>query len=93
MVGHELEPLRGRPLRRAAVAIVLRSIGPCTPSQVTREIEASGHTIANRSPVKAVADAMAYEVGRGWLRRVEKGLYGQGNISSGSRRRILALFS
>lgn len=92
MIGHEFEPLRGRPLRRAAVAVVLRSIGPCTPTQVARAIEASGHIIANRYPVKAVADAMAYEVSRGWLCRVEKGLYRQGTISSGSRRRILALF-
>ena len=93
VIGHEVEPLRGRPLRRAAIAVVLRSHGPCTPSQVTRAIETSGYSIANRYPVKAVADAMAYEVGRGWLRRVGKGLYRQGNISSGSRRRILALFS
>ena len=72
--------------------MVIRARRPCSPAEVTRIIEAWGHTVAGAKPSKAVADAMAYEVERGWLRRVARGRYLVGRFSTSSRRRILELF-
>jgi hypothetical protein len=72
--------------------VVIRAPRPCSPAEVTRIIEAWGYTVAGAKPNKAVADAMAYEVERGWLRRVRRGRYQMGRFSTSSRRRILALF-
>lgn len=55
-------------------------------------IEAWGYAIGGTRPGKAVADAMAHEVDRGWLRRVGRGQYVLGAVSRASRYRILALF-
>lgn len=79
-------------MRRAAIAIVLRVNGPCSPVQETGAIQTLGYTIAIQYPMKAVADAMAYEVDRGWMQRVGKGLYVRGGTSIGREYRILALF-
>lgn len=89
--GTELEPLRGRPLRRAAVAVLLRTGRPCSPAEVLGVIQSWGYRVGSAKPGKAVADALAYEVERGWLRRTGRGRYQVARISRGSRYRILAV--
>jgi predicted transcriptional regulator of viral defense system len=59
---------------------------------VVTALEAWGFVVDSPRPAKAVADAMAYEVGRGWLRRVGRGRYRVGEISRGSQYRILSDF-
>jgi len=86
--GAEHRGLRGRPLRRAAVAVLLRTGRPCSPAEVLTAIESWGYTVASTRPGKAVADALAYEADRGWLQRVERGRYRVGRISRASRYRI-----
>jgi hypothetical protein len=91
-LGDDPTLLRGRPLRRAAVAVLLRTARPCSPAEVLQAIESWGYAVASTRPGKAVADALAYEVDRGWLRRVGRGLYQVDRLSQGSRYRILADF-
>ena len=90
--GAEGQPLRGRPLRRAALAVLLLSGRPCAISEVEKTIEVWGYQIGGPKPRKALADALAYEADRGWAHRVARGRYGTGHISVGSRYRILAFF-
>jgi hypothetical protein len=70
----------------------MRSWYPCSVSVVLDVLGQWGYEVGTDNPGKAVADALAYEVDRGWLRRVRRGLYAEGTVSAGSRRRILSLF-
>ena len=86
------DPLRGRPLRRAVCAVIMRSWYPCSVSIVLDVLDQWGYEVGTDNPSKAVADALAFEVDRRWLRRVERGWYAEGIVSRGSRHRILSLF-
>jgi hypothetical protein len=72
--------------------VIMRSWYPCSVSDVVEVLGQWGYEVGGRHPNKAVADALAYEVGRGWLRRVRRGWYAEGTVSAGSRYRILSLF-
>jgi hypothetical protein len=74
------------------MAVLLRTGRPCSPAEVLGAIESWGYQVGSTTPGKAVADALAYEVGRGRLRRVGRGRYRVGRISRGSRYRILTAF-
>lgn len=88
-VAGQPDPLRGRPLRRAALAILIRAGCPLEVGDVLAAIEARGRRVASSYPRKAVADALAYEHDRGWAVRVRRGTYAVGSISKTSRWRIL----
>lgn len=81
--------LRGRPLRRAALAVLLQSGRPLAVGEVLAVLEARGRQVDAPYPRKALADALAYEHDRGWARRVRRGVYAPGTISRTSRWRIL----
>jgi hypothetical protein len=85
----EIPGLRGRPLRRAALAVLLRAGRPLAVGDVLAAIEGGGRRVGSSYPRKAVADALAYEHDRGWAVRVGRGTYGVGRISATSRWRIL----
>jgi hypothetical protein len=70
----------------------MRSWYPCSVSIVLDVLDQWGYEVGSGNPGKAVADALAYEVDRGWLRRVRRGWYAEGTVSPGSRHRILSLF-
>lgn len=82
-------PLRGRPLRRAALATLLAAGRPLDVGEVLAAIEARGFAVAAAYPRKAVADALGYEHDRGWAVRVRRGTYAVGRISRTSRWRVL----
>lgn len=83
------DPLRGRPLRRAALATLLRAGRPLAVGEVLAAIEARGLRVGSTYPRKAVADALAYEHDRGWAVRVRRGTYAVGTISRTSQWRVL----
>ncbi len=70
----------------------MRSWYPCSVSIVLEVLDEWGYEVGTDNPGKAVADALAFEVDRGWLRRVKRGWYTEGAVSPGSRHRILTLF-
>lgn len=88
--GPHPQGLRGRPLRRAALAVLLRAGGAVSITGVLEAIEAGGGRVGAAYPRKAVADALAYEHDRGWAVRVGRGVYRAGTISRSSQRRVLA---
>lgn len=81
--------LRGRPLRRAALAALLRAGRPLSVGEVLAAIEAGGDTVAGADPRKALADALAHEHDRGWAHRVARGTYRVGTITRSTRWRLL----
>lgn len=88
-VVHDPSLLRGRSLRRAALAVLLRAGRPLQVGEVLTAIEAWGRRVDAEYPRKALADALAYEHDRGWARRVRRGTYAVGTISKTSRWRVL----
>jgi hypothetical protein len=45
------------------------------PKEVLIELEANGHHVLGPQPLQTVADALAYEVRRGWLTKPRRGQY------------------
>ena len=68
-------PLRGRALRRTALGVLARR-GPMELPDLHAALHLAGYRVAGKHPVKALADAMRYEVGAGHARRVRRGTYG-----------------
>jgi hypothetical protein len=67
--------LRGRSLRRAALAMLARR-GPMELPDLHAALHLAGYQIASAHPVKALADAMRHEVAEGHASRVRRGTYG-----------------
>jgi hypothetical protein len=82
-------PLRGRPLRRAAVVVLLRAHQPLTVGAIQATIERDGRLVAGPAAGKRLADALGYEARRGWVVRVERGTYAVGRVSRSSQWRLL----
>ena len=73
-VGPNATRLVGRPLRSACLAL-FRRYGQLRLDQLHTLIHLHGYLIASDHPVKALADAMAYELRKGRLRRPARGVY------------------
>jgi hypothetical protein len=70
----ETRPLTGRALRSTCLAIIRRH-GSVRLDDLHRLLHLYGYAVASPTPVKALADAMGYEVARGRLRRPERAVY------------------
>ncbi|HEX4081764.1 MAG TPA: hypothetical protein VHX40_02285 [Acidimicrobiales bacterium] len=82
-------PLRGRGLRRAVMAVLLRAGRPLTIGEILVAVEHGGRTVDGGYPRKRLADALGYEARRGWVVRVERGTYAVGRVSRTSKWRLL----
>ena len=86
--------IRGLRLRELLVLILVRHGGPMTVPALVAAVHAGGFGIQGR-PGKVVSDQLRYEVARGRVRRVGRGVYVAGTVSRQARwrmqRRITAL--
>lgn len=72
---HDSRRLWGRRLRAACRAILAAFRGPLDLPQLHAMLHDRGVLIRSSHPVKALSDAMAYEVELGRARRVSRGVY------------------
>lgn len=68
------EPLHGARLR-STCRDLLRERGPLELRQLHELLHLRGYLVHSDAPVRALADALAYEVARGRVRRVCRGTY------------------
>jgi len=71
--------LRGRALRRAALAELRKAGRPLALPELHRALHLTGHRLTSEQPAKQLADALRYEELRGRVRRVERGTYAASN--------------
>lgn len=86
-------PLHGKSLRSTVLAMLLRNERPMTLVEMHRELHLGGYVIASREPVKRLGNVLAYEVGKGRARRVDRATYVIGRLNPGERRRISRILS
>ena len=67
--------LRGRPLRRAALASLTDAARPLTLTEIHRSLLLAGYRLRSDHAVKQLGDALRYEEQRGRVRRVARGTY------------------
>ena len=79
--------LSGMELRYALTTVLLRAGVPLTVPELVRALERDGFTCWGRSS-KAVSDALRWEIGRGRVVRVRRGLYVFGHMPKQTRSRI-----
>jgi hypothetical protein len=79
--------LSGLDLRYALTTALLRAGVPLTVPELVRALERDGFTLWGR-PSKAVADALRWEIGRGRVVRVRRGVYLVGSMPKQTRSRI-----
>jgi hypothetical protein len=82
-------PLRGRALRGAALAVLVRARRPLALPDIHRALHVGGYAVAGSTPVKALADALGYEHDRGRAHRISRGIYELGELTPARRRRLL----
>ena len=89
-------PIRGLRLRELLVLVLLRRTAPMSIPALVAAVEACGFRIEGRAG-KVVSDQLRYEVARGRVQRVGRGLYVAGAVTRQARwrmqRRIVALRS
>ncbi|WP_319450729.1 MULTISPECIES: hypothetical protein [unclassified Mycobacterium] len=78
--------LRGIELRYALV-LYLGQHGPHTVAELIDALTHQGFSFAGR-PSKAISDALRWEVARGRVRHLERGLYGPGPVPRSTEYRI-----
>jgi hypothetical protein len=61
--------------------------GPATVATLTDMLEYQGFRVAGRAS-KAVSDALRWEIGRGRVRRLRRGLYGPGAMPRATEQHI-----
>lgn len=92
--GQLKRPIRGLRLRELLVLILLRQAAPMTVAALAAAVDACGFRIDGRAG-KVVSDQLRYEVARGRVRRVGRGMYVTGKVTRQARwrmqRRITAL--
>ncbi|HEX4903780.1 MAG TPA: hypothetical protein VFV42_13260 [Acidimicrobiales bacterium] len=79
--------LHGITLRYVLTDVLVRSGGPLTVPELVRAVERDGFSVHGR-PSKAVSDALRWEIGRGRVRRVARGVYAAGHMPKQTRSRI-----
>ena len=93
--GDQLQrPISGLRLRELLVLILLGRAAPTTVAALVAAVEALGFRIEGRAG-KVVSDQLRYEIARGRVHRVGRGLYFAGTVTRQARwrmrRRIAAL--
>jgi hypothetical protein len=84
---NELGQLRGTELRYV-LTLHLAQHGQATVDELIDVLGWHGFSVRGRAS-KAVSDALRWEIGRGRVQRLGRGLYGPGYIPSGTEYRIL----
>lgn len=74
-VQHEATKLWGRRLRSICLALLRRNGGPLALPDLHALLHRHGYEVDARHHVKALADALAYEMEQGRVRRVRRGVY------------------
>jgi len=82
-----MNPLRGIELRYV-VALHLWQHGPATVAELIDALDRRGFCVCGR-PSKAVSDALRWEIARGRVRRLRRGLYGPAYIPHATEYRII----
>ena len=80
--------LSGLDLRYALTTALLRAGVPLTVPDLVRALERDGFTCWGRAS-KEVSDALRWEVGRGRVVRVRRGVYVAGHMPKQTRSRIV----
>ena len=81
--------LRGLELRSAIVLLLLDRRRPMSPAELVVLLRRSGFDLEGR-PGKSVADALRWEVRRGRVVRIGRGLYGPGLVAKVTKHRMRA---
>ncbi len=71
------------------LAILARNARPMTLVEIHRQLHLNGFAIASREPVKRLGNCLRYEVVTGRARRVARATFELGELSPGTRRRIM----
>ena len=66
--------LRGKCLRSAALAVLARNARSMALVEIHRELHLYGYAIDSREPVKRLANSLGYELAKGRVRRVDRGV-------------------
>ena len=85
-------PLRGLDLRSALVLLLLERSRPVPVTDLVVALSQRGFDLGPR-PGKDVADALRWEVGRGRVRRVRRGVYAPGVVAKSTKHRMRARFA
>ncbi|HUP86706.1 MAG TPA: hypothetical protein VM143_13665 [Acidimicrobiales bacterium] len=86
----ELAPrLAGLDLRSALVFLLLDRGRPIPLAELDARIRRAGFDVEGR-PGKAVSDALRWEVARGRVRRLGRGIYGPGVVAKVTKHRMRA---
>jgi hypothetical protein len=80
--------ISGLDLRYALTTLLLRARVPLTVPELVRALEREGFAVWGR-PSKEVSDALRWEVGRGRVVRVRRGVYMAGKMPKQTRSRIV----
>ncbi len=83
---HDEDVLRGRGLRFVLVEEI-RQRGTMTVAEMVSVVAEHGYTIAGRAS-KVISDALRWEIARGRIIRVERGVYTYGYTPPATARRI-----
>ena len=86
------ELLAGIKLRYAIVAALIAARRPMSVEELLESFERRGLTVRSSYPAKAVADAVRWEIRRGRVARVRRGVYAAGTVAPSTRRRMLAAY-
>ena len=78
--------LRGIELRYA-LTLYLFQHGPTTIPDLIDALEYQGFDVPGRAS-KAISDALRWEIGRGRVRRLRRGLYGPGSMPRATEHRV-----
>ncbi|MEM9650516.1 MAG: hypothetical protein AAGA65_00380 [Actinomycetota bacterium] len=81
-----ITPLRGRSLRFMLVDHIRRR-GTMTVAEMVTALAAEGHNIPGR-PSKVISDALRWEIARGRVKRIGRGVYCAGRTPRTTARRI-----
>lgn len=83
----ELLVVRGLELRSLLVLVLLDRGGPVSVSELSEAVGRSGFAVRGR-PSKQIADALRWEVARGRVVRLERGMYAAGHVAKVTRHRM-----
>lgn len=80
--------LSGIELRYALTVALVRAGGPLTVTELVRTLERDGFSFGDRRASKEVSDALRWEIGRGRVVRLRRGVYVAGHMPKQTRSRI-----
>ena len=72
---------------RARLTLHIPSWGPTTVAELVRALEREGWDVGGRTS-KVVSDSLRAEVSKGWVRRLDRGIYAPGRLPKSSKSRL-----